>query len=467
MATGKGPTDFNDLGNAGGLQAVAEALNAPPITAYEEDADQENATQTPDARSEPRGMGWEANLREVKPGTIDPCVYNTHLILTNDEEWAGVLGYCDFSYRIIKRSMPPWKNGTLGEWTDADTARLRLWFSTKYRYTPRSADADEQIMVVAQNNNFHPVRDYLNSLTWDKKPRLRSWLKTYLGVESAAEDNKERDRYEQYQSLVGVMWMIAAVARVMRPPVKADCVMIIEGLQGLGKSTALSILGGEWFSDTHFALGEKDGYQQMQGLWICELAELDSFNKAESTRAKQFFGSSEDRYRPAYGRRTQAFARQCVFAGTTNQDAYLKDPTGNRRYWPVFCTRLDAEGLARDRDQLWAEAYQLFKLGEPWWVPEHFKHLFEEQQESRFCADAWEEFILEYVRDPTKYQEGYTTGDLLVGALNFEASKIRQPEQTRVGQIMTRLGWKRVRMSVGTGSSAHRPRWYVRPDGWK
>lgn len=445
MAKSKAPTDFNDLKNEAGLSVVANAVSAP-------------VESLPTARSEPLGYGrempeqgeadWELQLRRTKNGTLEASIHNTHLILTYDQAWRGVLGYCAFSYRIIKRAAPPW-GGELGEWSDTDTARLRIWLSAKYAYTPRSADADDAVKVVAKDHAFHPVRDYLEGLTWDKKPRLRQWLKLYLGVDSQAETKEERDRYERYQSLVGVMWALAAVARVMEPGAKSDCVIIFEGAQGLGKSTALKILGGEWFSDTHFALGEKDGYQQMQGLWIVELAELDSFNKAESTRAKQFFGSSEDRYRPAYGRHVESFKRQCVFAGTTNQDNYLKDPTGNRRYWPVFCTKLDAEALSRDRDQIWAEAVHLYRLGEDkWWVQDCDRHLFEEQQDNRFSSDAWEDLIVEYLSDPSNRSELITTSDIMSGALSMEPSQMRPPEQTRVGLIMSRLGWQRVRRTI-------------------
>lgn len=416
----------------------------------------------------PPDWDWVRSMKKTRDGGFQANLYNAHLVLSHDSEWRGVLGYCEFSYRIIKRLPPPWLGGAAGEWTDADTARLRIWLSKKYGFSPKSADAEDAILVAAQDQCFHPVREYLESLTWDKQPRVRAWLHTYLGAASRAEDPHERQRYDRYVSLVGTMWLVAAVARVVRPPVKADCVLILEGLQGLGKSTALEILGRDWFSDTHFALGEKDGYQQMQGVWVCELAELDSFNKAESTRAKQFFASSQDRYRPSYGRRAHAFSRQCVFAGTTNQDNYLKDPTGNRRYWPVFCHQLDAEALARDRDQLWAEAYQLYCLNEPWWVQEHDKHLFEEQQEARFLADVWQDLIEDYLRDPVNWGEHYTTHDLMAGPLKLDPAQMRQPEQTRVGQIMVRLGWRKSRKLITLGNGKQQRKWvYERPPDWK
>ncbi|MBN50051.1 MAG: hypothetical protein CMN85_10955 [Spongiibacteraceae bacterium] len=463
-------TDFNDLHCAHGLDTVRDQVERAYHN-FVETRSVESAPPEPEQEElpSPPDLDWLRQMQKTRQGAFMANIYNAHMVLSHDSDWQGVLGYCEFSYRIIKRRVPPWFGGVVGEWTDADTARLRIWISKKYGFSPKSADAEDAILVAAQDKSFHPVTEYLDGLVWDRQPRVRSWLKTYMGAESSAEDAGERARYERYVSLVGTMWLIAAIARVVRPPVKSDCVLILEGLQGLGKSTALEILGGSWFSDTHFALGEKDGYQQMQGVWICELAELDSFNKAESTRAKQFFASSEDRYRPAYGRRAHAFARQCVFAGTTNQDSYLKDPTGNRRYWPVFCYRLDAVALARDRDQLWAEAYQLYCLGEKWWVQEHDKHLFEEQQEARFASDVWEDLIVEYLRDPMNNAEVYfTTNDLMAGALRLEPAQMRQPEQTRVGQIMTRLGWRKSRRAVLESSGKQVRKWvYERPPDWK
>lgn len=484
-------TDFNDLHCTEGLDAVGEQIFAaiesgivvasPPLSDAEQNAippsdalrDQSESDQ---ARSEtlapeqlemppPAGYEWMCQLKKTMTGSYQGNIFNAQLVLMNHTDWKGVLGYCDFSYRIIKRKLPPYHNAVLGEWTDADTARLRIWLCEKFSFTPKTADADDAVMVAAQAQRFHPVREYLEALRWDGTERLDEWLHTYLGATVVGRTPKEvGENFDvlKYQKLVGRMWMISAVVRVMRPPVKVDSVLILEGLQGLGKSTALKILGGEWFSDTHFALGDKDGYQQMQGVWICELAELDSFNKAESTRAKQFFGSDKDRYRPSYGRRAQDFSRQCVFAGSTNQDSYLKDPTGNRRYWPILCMKLDIEALERDRDQLWAEAVHCYREGARWWVAEDEKYLFEEQQEKRFESDAWEELIVGWLSDVVNRGRDPTITEIMQGALKLEPVQIKPPEQTRVGRIMSRLGWTVVR--PGTGAS--RRRVYRAPENW-
>lgn len=446
-------TDFNDLHVAEGLDAVRACLLSPQAALRAEP--QEEAP----ARSEPRGeepaedSRWQDVLTRTKTGEIKPDIYNVTLVLENDRAWQGVLGYCDFSYRIVKRRAPPIRDGKAGEWTDADTTRLRVWMAERYRFTPKTGDVDEAVMLVAQSSRFHPVREYLEAVMWDERPRVDTWLSRYLGATDS-----------EYTRAVGRYWLIAAVARVMRPPVKADCVLILEGLQGLGKSTALEILGGKWFSDTHFALGEKDGYQQMSGLWICELAELDSFNKAESTRAKQFFGSKEDRYRPPYGRRTETFARQCVFAGSTNQDSYLKDATGNRRYWPITCSALEDAALRSDRDQLWAEAMHLYLQGARWWPGDDEKHLFADEQEKRFASDAWEDVLKEYLTASTA--KFYTVAEVAHDALGLQHHQLKPPEEQRIGRVMGRLGWKRARPRQ-LRDGIHLRLWgYERPPGW-
>ena len=393
---------------------------------------------------------WEYRFSLTEKGEKKADIGNTKLVLENDERWSGVIAYCDFSYRVMKRRPPPFAEGAVGEWTDTDTDRLRIWLSEKYSFTPKTADALGAVVVAAEANRFHPVREYGASLIWDGVHRLDFWLHLYLGAEATI-----------YNSLVGKMFMLGAVARVEQPPVKMDNVLIFEGLQGLGKSTALKILAGDWFTDTPLVLGDKDGFQQMQGVWIIELAELDSFNKAEHTRAKQFFGSQTDRFRPSYGRLTQTFPRQCVFAGSTNQSEYLRDATGNRRYWPVSCTFMDAEALARDRDQLWAEAWHRYREGEKWWPDEKHRHLFEEQQERRFEADVWEELIERWLRSTTR--DRVLMHEIMEEALGLEASQMKPPEQKRVGMIMSHLGWTKVRARVAGG----RETGYQRPEAWR
>lgn len=444
-----GCTDFNDLHVREGLPAVRACLEAA-LRAPEQ--------KSPPARSAPSREApvtdsWPQALTRTKAGDVKPDIFNVVTVLAQDPRWQGVLGYCDFSYRIVKRRPPPIRDGVVGEWTDADTTRLRVWMAEHYGFTPKTGDADEGVLMAAQAHRFHPVREYLESLMWDEVPRVDTWLCRYLGAPDTP-----------YVRAVGRYWLLAAVARVMRPPVKADCVMILEGLQGLGKSTALEILGGEWFSDTHFALGEKDGYQQMCGVWICELAELDSFNKAESTRAKQFFGSKEDRYRPAYGRRAATFARQCVFAGSTNQDNYLKDHTGNRRYWPIACLDLDARALAGARNQLWAEAVALYLDGHRWWPGDDERHLFKDEQEKRFQSDVWEDLIKQWLLGSTT--EAFTVAEIFRDGLKMSEHQMKPPEEQRIGRIMGRLGWQKARRFMYRDGARMRLWAFERPKKW-
>ena len=224
-------------------------------------------------------------------------------------------------------------------------------------------------------------------------PRIETWACRYLGAEDTA-----------FNRSVGALWLISAVARIFRPGVKADHMLVLEGPQGARKSTALKILAGEdWFTDELPDLGSKDAAMHMQGVWIIEIAELDAIGKAEVSRIKAFLTRTTDRFRPPYGRYTIEVPRQCVFAGTVNPDTYLRDETGNRRFWPVRCGTIDIDALARDRDQLWAEAVARFRAGAIWWLdtPELIAAATAEQ-EKRYQADAWDDLIANWITHETR-----------------------------------------------------------------
>ena len=425
-------TDFNDLHCAEGLDAVRR--------------------QVLSVVRPPAAGGWKDQLARTENGSLIAHMQNVELILGNDERWAGVINFCAFSSKIVKLKTPPYGGGS-GDWGDIDDIRVMKWLGQQYNLRVKASSVLEAVSVVAHDNSFHPVRNYLHHMEWDRVPRLDTWLHTIMGV-----------RKSSYSAKVGKRWMISAVARVMRPGCKADSVMILEGGQGAGKSTAMGILGGEWFMDTPFSLGDKDGFQAIRGKWIIELGELDSFNKAESTKAKQFFSASTDTYRESYGRRTNDVPRQCVFVGTTNQDEYLKDATGNRRYWPVACTKVELEKLREIRDQLWAEAMFCYQAEEIWWVQREEEAMFTEAQEERFVVDEWEGPILDWLEES---QIGATTtgSDVLASALKLDFGHWGKPEQMRVGAIMHRLGWRRVRLPA-LPKSGLRPWAYKKPDNW-
>lgn len=429
-------TDFNDLHVSEGLDAVRRQVLA--------------------VVRPPADGGWRAALHRTAQGALVPHAVNVQLILQNDDRWKGVVAEDLFSCRTVKRRATPY-GGRAGEWSDLDDTRTSIWLAEQYGLRCKSVTVMEAVQVVAHDNQYHPVREYLAGLEWDKTPRVQTWLRTYLGARALADN-------PAYPDIMGMRWLVSAVARVMVPGAKADCVLILEGVQGRGKSTALGILGGEWFMDTPFPLGDKEAYQQIQGMWIVELGELDAFNKAESTKAKQFFGASKDVFRPSYGRRSISLPRQCVFAGTTNQDEYLKDPTGNRRYWPVDCLSVDLEGLRAVRDQLWAEAYQLYLDGTPWWPQTDERAMFEAEQDVRFQGDAWEPRIVSWLE--SNPCESVTSDVLLERALNLDPGHWGKPEQTRVGQVMHRLGWRR-RRGAPQGRGGVRPYSYMRPDSWR
>lgn len=424
-------TDFNDLHAAEGLEAVRRQVLAVVRPSTVE--------------------SWQEKLQYSEKGGMIGHPYNVALILGNDRRWDGVIAYDQFASKIRKMRTPPY-GGAPGDWSDLDDIKVTLWLADVYGLRVKSAMVLEAVNSVAHDNAYHPVREYLEKLEWDGTPRLEQWLQDRLGVVDS-----------DYTRKVAKRWPISAVARVFQPGCKADSVLILEGIQGAGKSTSMSVLGGAWFMDTPFNLGDKDGYQAIRGKWIVELGELDAFNKAESTRAKQFFSASVDTYRESYGRRVLDVPRQCVFVGTTNQDEYLKDDTGNRRYWPVMCTKVDVEGLRADRDQLWAEAVACYKAGHVWWVERDEAELFAAEQDQRYQADMWEEPIIEYLK--RHIGDSVTGAHILEKALNIDPSHWDKPAQMRVGKIMHRLKWPRRRR--GSTPSGTRGYVYMKPDAWR
>ncbi|HEY0288546.1 MAG TPA: VapE domain-containing protein [Pseudomonas sp.] len=425
-------TDFNDLHVAEGLEAVRRQVLA--------------------VVRPPAAGGWKDQLARTESGALIAHMQNVELILGNDERWAGVIGYSVFSSKIIKLRSAPYGGGD-GDWADIDDMRVMKWLAQQYNLRVKASHVIEAVSVVAHDHAFHPVREYLQALEWDRVPRLETWLTDVMDV-----------RASDYSAKVGKRWLISAVARVMRPGCKADSVMILEGGQGEGKSTAMGVLGGEWFMDTPFALGDKDSFQAIRGKWIVELGELDSFNKAESTKAKQFFSASTDTYRESYGRRTNDVPRQCVFVGTTNQEEYLKDATGNRRYWPVFCNKVDLDKLREIRDQLWAEAVFCYESGDIWWVTKDESWMFAEAQDERFVVDEWEGLILTWMEE-SQIGETATGNEILSQALKLDFGHWGKPEQMRVGAIMHRLGWRKKRLTALPKSGVRQ--WaYQKPATW-
>lgn len=335
---------------------------------------------------------WMESLETDKKGNLTQTTDNIVKIMLNDPRLKNGIGGNDlFQQKPVKKGDLPWwqwdENTT---WTDTDDAGLRYYLEKSYKLVAKGK-TDDAIAFVQEKNSFHPVRDYLGALKWDGTERLDTLFIDYLGAEDTA-----------YNRAVARKIMTAAVARVYTPGCKMDYMPVLVGKQGIGKSHMLSILGGEWFSDSITNIQGKEGYEALHGSWIVEWAELSAARKADIESMKQFISKRDDRYRKAYARRVTDNPRQCVFIGTTNDDEFLRDYTGNRRFWPVqtnaaLATKSVFEDLPKERDQLWAEAVERFRQHEPLYLDSELQAKALEVQEEHTYRSVREDLVRDYL----------------------------------------------------------------------
>jgi predicted P-loop ATPase len=400
---------------------------------------------------------WANRLRLDLSGTPERNEANVIIALSSDPAFAGTIAFDEFGQEVVVLQPVPWDAQDMDyprPWEDSDDIRLAEWLQHR-EVNVAPLVVGRSVGAVAREHCIHPVRAYLGSLHWDGTPRIETWASRYLGAAPT-----------DLTHAIGSLWLISAIARIYRPGVKADHMLILEGEQGARKSTALKILAGEdWFTDELPDLGSKDAAIHMQGVWIVEIAELDAIGRAEVSRIKAFLTRTTDRFRPPYGRHTVEIKRQCVFAGTVNPDTYLRDETGNRRFWPIRCGEIDIEALRRDRDQLWAEAVARFNDGAIWWMED--KELLKsarDEQDKRYQSDAWDGLIEHWLThesrivgdsyasfDPPRRESvprreplrDVSVGEILEEAIGAEPTKWSRIDQMRVSSYLKKSGWER------------------------
>jgi predicted P-loop ATPase len=383
-------------------------------------------------------------LAKTQKGAIQKTSSNLYKILLGEPELSGSIVYDAFANRVALLHKPPFDASSIGgepfvrgrAWRDADDTRLKVWLQDVYGVSWPIEEVSRTVNAIAEANVWHPIREKLDALSWDGHSRVDTWLVDYLGAADTA-----------YNRLVGRLWLIAAVARVYQPGCKAEDMLILEGSQGIGKSTALAAvaLQDDWFSDSPVQISEMEkSASAIQGKWIIEMAELASLSRTETETIKSFLSRRIDHYRAPYEKRATSVARQCIFAGSTNSSQYLKDATGNRRFWPIVCTpstgQCDIQGLLLVRYQMWAEAVALYRAGEVWWIQDTHQDALREATEvqaQKTEMDPWVEMLSSLVED--KHMQ-YTIQDV-ADALDLPAKQIDNRTYARMLSAMQQLGY--------------------------
>lgn len=421
---------------------------------------------------------WKDRLERTKKGDIEAKITNLKLILLFDEDLKGKIAMNDFEHAIYVTGALPWNSSKdLRRWEDSDEAGLRELIETKYDVYHISKITDA-LVLAATYNRFHPVKTFLESVEWDGVPRLDTLFIDYLG----AEDN-------EYTRVVTRKAFVAAVARIFKPGCKMDYVTVLVGPEGLKKSSLLNEMGGRWFSDSFTTVEGTRAYEQLQGSWIIEIAELSAFNRSETNSIKAFVTKRTDKFRGAYQRNTMDWPRQCVFFATTNESTFLKGNTGNRRFWPIKVTKKfsgapiaaksgnGAESiLGLPVSQLWAEAVDLYKKGEKLYLEDRLEAKAKQQQEAYAEDDYrtglikdyldmpvpsnWESMSrmerLEYVRDSSMHtgekRDAVCALEIWVEGLGLLERDFHNGKSKEISSIVTTMpGWdfKNSRRSFG------------------
>lgn len=366
---------------------------------------------------------WMANLRRTPKGEIKLSFGNVVQILTHDATYADKLRLDEMRGVV-----------TIGdvEVTDAAIGAIRVDFENRYGIQAGDAETARAVQLVATKNAFHPVRDFINSLKWDGVPRLDDVASRILRARADSEDERA------LLALLVRRWFIAFVARPLSPGCKVDTALILEGAQGVGKSTFFRTLAGQWFSDTEMAL-DKDAMMQLRNAWAYEWAELENVTSRQSnSRVKAFLTSTEDKYRPPFGRAAVTVKRSGVIVGTTNTHDFLHDPSGSRRFWVVPVGLVDTALLREQREQLIAEAAAAFRKGERFWLSEEEEARREALAERFAEVDPWEDRVLEF----SLAQARVRTTDVLLQALGLPLDRLTKRDEMRVAAILRRSGWR-------------------------
>lgn len=343
---------------------------------------------------------WLGDLQVTESGEIKTTFTNAVLIVQNDPSIQNQMRFNLLAQRVEHES------GEL--WGEKHSLPLRNYVGRRYNVDFPEAKIEHAISHRAMQLQFHPVRDWLESLDWDGQPRLETMFIDWL----RCEDNP-------YTRQAAKCLMVAAVSRAYEPGFKFDYVPVIGGRQGIGKSTMLAILGGDWYGELS-SFDHKIAAEEMQGRWIMEITELGATNRSELEQQKAFISATSTTVRMAYARHPVEMKRQCVFIATTNQSEYLKDSTGNRRWWPIEAgiekdCSIDLDGFREIVGQLWAEAHTLYQLGVSTMLDREARAIVAESQEKKRESDVWEGVVGEWLAKPAdcnRYMQGEMTGSL-------------------------------------------------------
>lgn len=405
----------------------------------------------------PANDDWKTKLTRNREMKIEGTLHNLITIIENDERLQHLFWLNDSSNQVVMAGRAPWAGSNRDEFVDTDSCELAAWLQHPDRYSMKCGDDTvlKAVIAVARRHRRHPIREYLTGLQWDGKPRIETMLIDMFG----AGDNK-------YSRQASLCFMVGAVARVLWVDpknlalgAKVDFMLVLEGPQGKQKSTSLSeLFGTYWFVETAESPTGKDFYQLLQGCWGVEIGEMDSFGKADVTAVKVAITRRTDKFRAPYERMPNSYRRECVFVGTTNDREYLKDATGGRRFLPVRADGdVDVPRIIDERDQLWAEAVQMFLQGFQYWVlPDDAPA----EQAARYISDSWEARVERWLAGKfgpddkhapprLKFEAGAirwtTTDELLEYAIGMDPAKHTRADQMRISSIMKRLGTDPIR----------------------
>lgn len=365
----------------------------------------------------------ELNLVLSSSGQPVPNMDNAVRVIDAHRDLRGTIYYDEFTRRVMTT-----QDDCAREWTDADTLRLTLFLQRNIgigKVTPAVVDA--AVAVVAHGNRRNTAQESLRLLRWNKTERLHLLMPAGFGAIST-----------DYTKAVGRCFMVGMVARILQPGCKVDTMPVLEGPQGIKKSTGLRALAGdELFAEAAESVTSKDFSVSLQGKALIEIAEMDAFGRAEVTAVKRVLTCQSDRYRAPYGRRAEDHPRTCVFAGTTNRSDWNRDDTGARRFWPIACTAVDLDWIRRNREQLLAEAVARFDRGESWWdVPADDA---KREQDARRAHDEWEVPIRRYLEGVRETQ----VAAVLEHGLGMPPERWGKSEQMRAANVLRDLGFDR------------------------